>query len=87
MNMPGDDKRKPSSGVKQPKESAKGNDREKMRSGDKERVEKHHEEKPLQDSFDDMFLRIKAKPFWPVAAATSSALRHDRFEKAPLRSR
>jgi hypothetical protein len=83
--MPGDDKRKHSPTAKQLKESAKGNNRENTRSGDNERVEQHSEEKPLQDSFDDMFLRIKAKPFWPVAAATSSALRHDRFEKTTRR--
>ena len=79
--MPRDDKRKPSP----KKAAAQGNDREQARSSDDHRIEPRHKEKPLHDSFDDMFLRIKAKPFWPVAAATSSALRHDRFEKVTRR--
>jgi hypothetical protein len=81
--MPGDDKRKPSS---EPKENAKRDVREKNRFSDEKRSEHDRDaKKPSHDAFDDMFLRIKAKPFWPVAAATSSALRHDRFEKTTPR--
>jgi len=52
------------------KTAAQGNDRKNLRSCDDHHIDQR---------------RIKAKPFWPVAAATSSALRHDRFEKVTRR--
>lgn len=77
--MPADDHHKP---AREPNNRERRHV-EKPAPINKGKAQERDSKTPSHDSFDDIFMRIGTKRFWPVAAATSSALRHDRFKTPP----